>query len=104
MLQITADNVRQRRGVAFLRCAAKLGFARGEAWTIRARAVRRGLGTQGVRRPGECPRGALESAPLAAVHDLDIITGTVYLDRQVQNVRPYPSPDTDPAPDPAFHR
>jgi len=33
MLQITADHVRQRRGVAFLRCAAKLGFTRGEAWT-----------------------------------------------------------------------
>src|SRR5580658_7868599 len=104
MLQITADHVRQRRGVAFLRCAAKLGFARGEAWTNpRTRGAPCARHARWAR-PGECPQGALESAPLAAVHDLDIITGTVYLDRQVQNVRPYPSPDTDPAPDPAFHR
>src|SRR5215469_15870748 len=38
---------------------------------------------------------------LATGTDLDIITVAVYINRQAQNVRPYPPADPDPAPDPA---
>src|SRR5580704_9925104 len=56
-----------------------------------------------TRRSGRraCHRSLQEA--LAARADLDIITVAVYIDRQAQNVRPYPPPDTNPAPDSAFH-
>src|SRR6516164_7189595 len=58
-----------------------------------------------LREAAQAP-GATAGAwglPLAAGPYLDIITVAVYKDRQAQNVRPHPSPDTDPAPGPAVH-